>query len=450
MNILRYILSPKLFVTSLGLLVAAVAGYGLLNSSAMAALPEDCDDNAIIKCGFQDKSGFQSDFNLNLKGDIDNVYRKFDFTADEMPRIMGASGKWGWAYSNGRIVLDDGRVVATSAWSIGREKFNSNRKPYVIDGVTYYWSYLSSSFASGTTRIRTLVMMDKNDKYMEFAVMTSCGNPTTGTKPTFQCDLLKKEQTGDNSFNFWTEATAKNGATVKSLKYDFDDGQTATSTNPSTKVPHTYAKPGNYHVTVTITYNVNGHDQTETVQVHCQTDVTVNEKPAPVFSCTNLQGKLIEGNRKYSFTATGHFENGAKLVSANFDFGDKTTANNQTNIVTVDSNNATITVPHQYAISLTGKVHITADLKFTVGEDTHNKKCEADIELKARTCADTPNAPECQPPKTCRELGTCQEILPSTGPEDMLLSAAGLGSFAGAGMYYRATRRNWINNIFKR
>jgi hypothetical protein len=451
-NTLRYILSPKLFIASLGILVAGVLGFGLLHNPAQAALPEDCDGNSIIYCGFQSAAGFQSDYNANVTKDLPAVYKQFGFTADEMSRFQ-STYKWAWSYRDGRIVLDDGRVVATSAWSIGRQpRSDPRRLPYTIQGASgpFYWSPLEVGFAPATTRIRTLVMMDTNDKYMEFAVMTSCGNPENGTKPVFQCDMLKSEQTSDNTFSFWTEATAEKGATIKNIRYDFGDGTFTNTTNKATKVSRTYAKPGTYHVKVTITYTVNGVDQTETVQAKCQTDVTVKEKPAPIFSCSSLQGKLIEGNRKYSFTATGHYENGAKLVSASFDFGDGSKAENQTNLVKVDDNNSTITVPHTYATSLTGKVHITADLKFNIGEDTQNKKCETDIELKTRTCADTPTAPECQPPKTCKELGTCREILPSTGPEDVLLSAAGIGSFAGAGMYYRATRRQWINNIFKR
>ena len=448
MNTLKYILSPKLFLTSLGLLVAAVAGYGLLQNPAAALLPQDCDNNSIIYCGFQNPAGFQAAYNANSYGDLHSLYAdsRFDFTGDEMGRFL-STAKWATAYKDGRIVLDDGRVVATNSWSLGR---TSAGNPYTgtFGGKTYHWGYDQTAFFANS--IRTLVMMDQNDKYMEFAVITSCGNPITGTKPTFQCDMLKKEQTGDNSFNFWTDITANNGASVKNVHYDFGDGSSSDQASGATKVAHTYAKAGNYHVTVTVTYDVNGVTQNETVQVHCQTDVTVNEKPQPVFTCTNLQGKLIEGTRKYSFTATAHFENGAKLVSGDFDFGDKSNANDQTNIVKVDDNNATITVTHQYATSLVGKVQINASLKFNVGEDSHNKKCATEINLRSLTCADTPKAPECQPPKTCKELGNCKEILPSTGPEDLVMSAVGLGTFTGAGMYYRSTRREWINNIFKR
>jgi len=439
-------------MAAVGLAVAGIAGIGLLTNEVNAA--QDCDDNAIIKCGFPDAAGFQSDYNLNVTKDLHTLYAdsRFNFTADEMSRFM-STAKWGWSHKDGRITLDDGRVVATNAWSIGRQSFgNPNRKPITIGGTTYYWSYLSTSFVSGTTQIRTLVMMDTNNKYMEFAVMAACGNPTTGTKPTFQCEMLNKEQVSDKEFKFWTDVTAKDGATVKSVKYDFGDGKTESRTNAAEKVSHTYDKADTYHVTVTVTYTVNGVEQTETVQVKCKTDVTVKEKPAPVFECTLLDGKLIEGKRKYAFTATGHFENGAKLVSASFDFGDGQSANNVTNVVPVPNkpNDATITAEHKYADTLKGKVTITADLKFNIGTDVGNKKCTKEIELKEHTCADKPNAPECQPPKTCEELGNCKKILPSTGPEDTLLGAIAAGSFTGAGLYYRAARRNLMNNIFKR
>lgn len=373
----------KLFAGLAGLLVLGAVGLGLLNSPVLASLPVDCDDNAIIKCGFQDAIGFKNDYNANVTKDLHTLYAdsRFNFTADEMPRFT-STAKWGWAESNGKIVLDDGRIVATNSWSLGRQSFNKpTRYPITIGSGHYFWSYLKDSFASGTSKIRTLVMMDKNNKYMEFAVMTACGNPTTGTKPVFQCNMLNKTKVDNDTYKFTTNVTAKQGATVKSLLYNFGDGKTATAAKGSDVVTHTFA-PGTWHVTVTVTYNVNGHTQTETVQVKCKTDVTVEEQKQPVFECKSLDGKLIEGQRKYEFTVVSHVENGAKLVSGSFDFGDGTHADDLTNIVKINDTDSKITTQHTYADNLTGEKTITADLKFTVGTDNKNARCQTKINLE--------------------------------------------------------------------
>lgn len=444
MNVLRYILNPKTFAAGVSLFVLGFLGLGVAMNPAMATLPQDCDDIAIIRCGFQSPSEFISDYNANKQGDLKLVYKEFGLTDSQVSRLSQL--KWGWSYRDGRIILDDGRVVATNGWSIGRQH-GGNTNPYtwktLSNGVTYYWGYNNQSFADSTTRIRTLILMDENDKYMQFGVMTSCGNPSIGTKPEFQCDMLQKKQLGNDEFEFWTDATAKSGASVKSVTYNFNDGTANETRSTATEhVKHTFPKAGTYHVTVTVTYNVNGHDQTEAVQAHCQTDVTVNEKLAV---CSSLTPHLIEGNRKYNFTVVGHTENGPKLVSASFDFGDGQKADNVT-----DVKDDSITVSHTYKDSDKGTINISADLTFTDGlTDKGNPKCKAQIELKAQTCADTPTAPECQPPKTCKELGTCKVVLASTGPEDSIISAISVGSFAGAGMYYRATRKNLLSNIFK-
>ena len=275
--------------------------------------------------------------------------------------------------------------MATKAWSIGRESFgNPNRKPLKIGNGTYYWSYLSTSFASGTTRIRTLVMMDKNNKYMEFAVMAACGNPTTGTKPVFQCEMLnyEKSKLNDTDYEFWTNVTAKNGATVKSVVYNFGDGSpTVPKTNPLEKVKHTF-KPGNWEVSVTVTYNVNGHTQTETIQEKCKTKIEV--KPQPVFVCKSLDGFLIDqtGKRKYGFLTVGHVENGAKLVSAEYNYGDGSAKETKSDVIKINDTDYGIGAEHTYADNLVGEKTITADLKFTIGDDTKNARCETKINLE--------------------------------------------------------------------
>lgn len=411
---------PKLVLAGLAVAVAAVFGVSALTQNKAQALPVDCDTNAIVKCGFQDKNGFKSDYNANVTGDLPAIYEHFNFSANEMDRFM-STAVWATAYKDGRIVLDDGRVVATKAWSIGRETANGTN-PYdiTIGNKLYHWGYNQTAFAANS--IRTLVMMDKNNKYMEFAVITSCGNPVTGIKPVFQCNYLKKEKVNETTYKFWTDATAKDGATIKNLHYDFGDGTSKDTANKDEKITHVYKKAGKYHIKVTITYVVNGKEQTETLQINCQTDIEVKEQLKPAFECTELKRIFVSDNR-YKFVGLATYKD-AKVTGATFDFGDGQTAAGT--VKETSSTTAEITAEHQFA-EFTGTRTITLDVEFTIGKDKKNARCQTQI---------------------------TREVLPKeivrTGPAEVVGAALGLGGLTGAGMYYRASRRNLLSSIFKR
>ncbi len=458
-NALRYIFSPRMLVPIAAVAATVLAGFALVSQSPVKAA--NCTTNDVIKCGYSTPTDLanKTAASAELKALYNHQFTPGYGIGDLA--YWKSHAKHATVYKTGRVVLDNGTIIGTGAYSLGREAINGNRIKITIGTHVYYYGKTTDNFAG--TSIPAYVLQNPDDHSLKFAALTPCGNPVWATSPAYKCKMLNAQKVNSTTYNFTTTVYNKN-TTLTKLVYAFGDGQTKTVTsNFGQVVTHTYA-PGKWTAKVTAYFTANGQTQSDT-RTDCTKPIDVPKPPVKIFSCTGLEGKLIEGNRKYSFTATGHYENGPKLVSASFDFDDKTTADNQTNVVTKDANNATITVPHTYAASLTGKVHITADLKFTVGQDTKNAKCATDIELKARTCKDTPNAPECQPPKTCKDtptapecqppktckqLGTCKEILPSTGPEDLVMSAVGLGSFAGAGMYYRSTRREWINNIFKR
>ncbi len=449
MNTLRYIFSPKIVAALCGVLTLGLLGFNLATATAAhAQLPQDCDTatfhNSIISCGFQNKNEFKAAYDANKQGDLHSLYAdgNFNFKASDMSRFM-SSAVWATAYKDGRIVLDDGRVVATNAWSLGREKFNDQRQAITLGGHVYYWSFTKYSFASNS--IRALVLMDTQNKYMQFAVLTSCGNPISGNKPTFQCDMLQKSKKSNTDYEFWTDATAKGGASIKNVHYDFGDNTNANSSSATAHVPHHYAKPGNYHVTVTVTYNVNGHDQTETVQTHCQTDITVQEEQKPVFTCDSLTRVLINGTRnKYTFTLRGS-SNQAAVKTATFNFGD-----NQTATVNAKSVNGKdeATADHEYAKD--GTYKITGTFTYDKGTTPVTLQCTVSITITPQTCADTPTKPECQPPCVVNPKAPECNKIPDTGPAEIVGSTLGLSSVAGLGMYYRASRRNWIAKALNR
>lgn len=457
-SFLRNLFRPKILLTAV-LSVAAVSalGVGLLLANnpvdASACPGKDDDNNAFMRCGFTSASNFETKFNANVNagGDLDEVYKHFGFTSGDMGRLK-TEGKWGWAKNNGTIVLDDGRVVATNGASSGREKWGEQRHGFNVAGssATYFWSYLQHSFAPGTTKIRVLVLMDKEDKYMQFAVMDACGNPTWGELPKFDCKKLtadKPEKFVGEEFTFKTQVDLKN-ATVKNYHYDFDDGKSIDTTNAEVK--HSYTKGGNYKVTVTVTYIVNGVEVKEKLQIHCKTEVKVKEKKV-IAKCDSLTPKLITG-RKYSFKGIAKVEN-ATLKSATFNYGDGSTAPGK--IGDKDGNKIEVTGEHTYKEDLVGKVTITLTLTFDVKGSAQSDKCETELEFKKKPCVPKEGEDsECKilPKEECipqkGEDANCVK-LPDTGPAEILGAALGVSGLGAAGAYYRASRKN-LRDLIKR
>lgn len=426
MKSLLKLFRTKTFLASALVVLASALAINFHSSTAQASnCPgKDDDTNAIMRCGFNGVSGFETKFNANDPNDLDNIYAHFGFTSADMSRIK-SEGKWGWAKDNKTIVLDDGRVVATNAASMGRESWGTQRNAINIDGNGYFWSYLDGSFADGVHQLRVLVLMDKEDKYMQFAVMDACGNPTWGELPKFNCKMLtadKSEKFVDETFNFNTTVELKN-STVKNYHYDFGDGTTKDSSTAN--VSHSYSKAGKYHITVTVTYTVNGVETNEKLQLHCQTDVEVKEKKIPEFSCTLLQ-PISLGDLKYKFTGKTAFKD-TELVSATFDFGDGSTGAGV--IANKTATSADVTAEHQYA-AFTGKKTITLSVEFKIGSDRKNANCQTEIAREIESA--------CVPQKGENEK--CE--IPATGPAEMFAAAAGAGGLGAAGVYYRASRKN--------
>lgn len=339
-------------------LIGAVAG-GIIWSqrTAEASAGQDCSNYAIIKCGFSSKSDFAGKY--KQKSEYKAIYAAFGLSSGEIDRFK-QTAKAGKIYKDGRIVVD-GQVVATNAKMLRHVEGQSKK---VIDGKTYYLN--SPTFNS----YDAYVMFDKNGK-VEFVVAKSCGNPVQFTQPTFRCDLLTMKKINRNTYEFNTKATAKDGAKITKVVYDFGDGNKKEEKNPSTVVKHVYDKPGDYKAKVTVHFDVHGKSKTHT-SGNCEKPLTVEEPPKPVYECKQLTATLVPGSKnEYEFTATGYEKNGAKLVSGSFDFGD---GNNQNDIA---ASGLTAKTSHEYA--QTGAYTVNATLKFNIGETQVEAKCSTEV-----------------------------------------------------------------------
>lgn len=448
MNLFRYIFSPKMLVPAVAVTITGLLGFALATQTPARAA--DCSDNDVVHCGYTTPA------DLANKVNADNNLRML-YNHPFIPGYgIGMTNDWiknakhATAYKDGRVVLDDGTVVATNAQSLGRQAIPGNNQTVNIGGTTYHFGLNSGNFASNA--LSAFVLLSPDDHHMTFGALTACGNPVWGNSPAYKCQMLNQDKVNDTTYNYSTKVFSQ-GANLTKLVYDFGDGKTQVVTsNFDQKVPHTYM-PGKYTAKVTAYFNAGGKEQSDT-RAECSKPVDVPQPPPPpakpVFACDNLTPTQIN-RTKYSFTAKGSSQN-ATFVSGSFTFDDNTSV---ASLKETAPGSQTVTTDHEFT---EGDHTVAATLTYKEGTTPVTQKCTAHITVNQQTCAEKPNAPECQPPKqqTCAdtpEAENCKpkpQVLPSTGPVEIVGSALGLGSIAGAGVYYRSSRRNLIDLILKR
>lgn len=132
---------------------------------------------------------------------------------------------------------------------------------------------------SGTYNIQVVATFTVNG---QDKVVTS---PTCATKvtitdkpvtPVYSCDALTSEKLADRNYRYTLKYTARDGATLRFVSYDYGDGSKLMSDKLVTE--HTYAKEGTYVTRAVLTFDVNG--QTKTVDSDkCATAVTIVTPP---------------------------------------------------------------------------------------------------------------------------------------------------------------------------
>lgn len=359
-------------LAALAVVVSGVALFGFLNTNSEAAIPRDCDNNAIIKCGSETASELASDYKAN-KSELSKIYNHYGISESEVLNA-GSKAKMGRVYKDGTVKVD-GQVVATNAYSIGRENFGSSKK-ISIGGKTYYERSTKTSFV--TDSISAFVFFDANGDF-KAAILTACGNPVRATKPVYSCDSLSKSAVVNtrNRFKFTAAATAKDGASISSYNFDFGDGTTAKSSTPT--VEHAYARPGTYTAKLSIKVKINNSYYKDTAYTaKCNVTVTVVE---PTYACTGLvQEKISRTERKFTASATA--ANGAVVTGYKFDFGDGTTKTSTSKTI-----NHTYAQAGEYTAKVTAIV--TIDGKET--KEVTDAKCQVKVTVEEEpvyTCDD--------------------------------------------------------------
>lgn len=478
-------MNKKVAALCFGVFVAAVSLFGINygKSQVEAADGRDCTANSIINCGAYSKDELLQKYNQNATGDLPQIFSHYGIDMGQL-----ANAKEGVAYKNGDVVVD-GKVVATGAWSIGRQSLNGSQQ-LKIGGKTYYNTPNQSAFVSNSIRIFAFFNADGTFKA---AIIMSCGNPLSATptpppapknievcrpgegiitikenekkptdlpkdspecQPAATCDTLTATMTSRTSYRFTAAAIVKNGATITGYTYNFGDGQTISGNNAA--VDHTYAKEGTYVATVVVKTSVG--DKTSNA---CQVKVIVKPEPTkPEFACTSLSAmKIASQDRSYKYTVAYTVKD-ATLNSVKLDYGDgsaDTYTPNQLENMT-----------HTYAN--TGNYTTVATLSYTLkgsegaADTTATTTCKVMISIEKPPVKDIEvcrpdegiiTIPEDQKrstdlPKDSAECKTVPPELPKTGPGEDLLSALGLGSLGAAGYYYVASRRGLMSALLGR
>lgn len=401
------------------MLVGLSLGRGVPTTAA--STPRLCNNNSIINCGALTAGELLQKYDANTTGDLDNIYNYYGISRSD---IAGTTSnvKIGRVYKEGgRVTIGEDETVATDSYSAGRQNL-SGSIPVVINGKTYYQRSDTRSYTS--PYFDAFILMRNGQFYR--AIMMSCGNPVKAT-PTPP------------------KPTPQPGVTI-SKKVDAVDHKTVNIDQVFT-----------YTLTVTNTGNVE------------LKNVAVTDTPqAGITLVSSDQGTIT--NNTWSATipslalnATTSFAIKAK-VSA-YQAGDlKNTAcvdavETSTSPDACDS--ATVDVPAPKNVSVcnpaTGEIITVKETEVDNYKPSTDKACAPmDVCVIASKTHRMIKGKDFDATTMSEDMSKCDTpqvlsvtTVANTGPGDVLVGTAGLGSVTAAGYYFANSRRKLISAIFK-
>ena len=383
--------------------IAISLGFAMLGGIWLASPSQaaGCNSFNVVYCGTHSMSELQTAYS---RTEIKELYKEWYVT--ETMVQGGSNMREGVVDANGNITVD-GRVVATNAITVqskaGTRQPQPQRSYKTSNGYTYYQYTTGQSFVDGPKSYNIYAWFDNNGSFIT-GVIKDCGNPVWGNpttppaKPVLTCDALQVTEISRNTFKFSVKATAKDGASITSYTYNFGDNNIKTTN--SSEIQYTYAKEGNY--TVTITVNGKETGEVKRQNPNCQKTVTVKPEPKMIV-CV-----IEEGGKKYT-----------KEIKKE-EFNEKI---HKTNLDECKETPAKITV---CVIEEGGKKYTKEIKKEEFNEKIHKTNLD---ECKETPTPNTPSTPTPSPE------------LPKTGASDAIMSALGLGGLTTATIAYIASRR---------
>ena len=379
--------------------IAISLGFAMLGGIWLASPSQaaGCNSFNVVYCGTHSMSELQTAYS---RTEIKELYKEWYVT--ETMVQGGSNMREGVVDANGNITVD-GRVVATNAITVqskaGTRQPQPQRSYKTSNGYTYYQYTTGQSFVDGPKSYNVYAWFDNNGSFIT-GVIKDCGNPVWGNpttppaKPALTCDALQVTEISRNTFKFSVKATAKGGASITSYTYNFGDNNIKTTN--SSEIQYTYAKEGNYKVTVT----VNGKETGEVKRQSEGCTKTIVVKPEPKMIVCVIE----EGGKKYT-----------KEIKKE-EFNEKI---HKTNLDECKESPAKIKV---CIVEEGGKKYTKEIKKEEFNEKIHKTNLDE--------CKETPTPTPTPSPE-----------LPKTGASDAIMSALGLGGLTTATIAYIASRR---------
>ena len=168
----------KKFYASLAALIAVASAvlalnFGVNPSQAQEVWNErDCSTNAIIKCGTLTRNELTQ--KVNNSSELQALYAHLGISKS---MINSGTVKSGLVYKNGNVTVGNDKIVATNAWSVGREYKAPNSEAFKVGNRTYYKRPTSNPhiFQNGLPQT-AFIFFDANGKYVG-TIIKGCGNP---------------------------------------------------------------------------------------------------------------------------------------------------------------------------------------------------------------------------------------------------------------------------------
>ncbi len=288
--------------------IAGVLAVTLMGMSTMAFAPKaaalsiggpyNCDANSVMWCGAKDTAVIQSDYNHgdghNAAATIHEIYDQFGINSSDINAI-GKTAVAGSVTKSGDVYVGN-TLVATNAWTAGREDIAGSTKVTLKNGFTFYERQPKISFQNNSL---TAYVVMQNGQF-KFALLSACGNPIKAipkvNKSELACTALLTtpvtvESNGNQVITFTGKASAAN-ATISKYIFNLGSGHgtqtVATSATSATSAKQAYA-PGTYEITVAVSGVAKGINTTAPETATCTTKLTVNQKPAPTCTAPNGQ-----------------------------------------------------------------------------------------------------------------------------------------------------------------
>lgn len=393
----------KQVLAAAGIAVLGFVGYNIVQGdNTLAAETVECGDNSIIRCGAMTAGELKTKYAANDR-DTQAIFTHYGITAADIENSQNA--KTGYVNPDGTVVVD-GKVVATGAYSVGRNVQSGGTAVKITDNTTVY---------EGQGRVHSTLsayVFFNADGSFKAAIIKVCGNPVKATAvpvPVYKCDTLKADKISRNEYKFTTTATAKNGATIKGYTYAFGDGSTENGNNVIT---HTYAKAGTYTASVTVKVEVDG----KLVNAPGDCKVTVPVEPEMVKACEIKTGVITNVDKEKIDNVT-YTNDLSKCDKAKYcDTVTKT-------FVTVIPSQKKDTYTTDYEKCKVTVCDTTTKTIVTIDNDVFKKDTSGRYTEDQSKCAE----PVVE--------------LPRTGVAEYLGGGLGAGALSLAGYYYFASRR---------